>query len=142
MLIRVFDIAPLRQKIDISYFHKIHYNVSMSECIFCKIITGEIPSKKIYEDHEMLAFWDINPAAPVHFLVIPKKHIENLLVLEKVDTELIGRLIFLAQELAKEQGCEEKGGRFVINAKSDGCQSVDHLHIHFIGGRSLGWPPG
>jgi len=114
----------------------------MSGCIFCKIIEGAIPAKKIFEDDEMLAFHDINPKAPVHFLVIPKKHIENLLVLEADDAALAGRLLHKAQELAKQLGCEEKGGRFVINAKSDGGQTVDHLHIHFLGGRSLGWPPG
>ena len=114
----------------------------MSNCIFCKIIAGEIPCSKLYEDDEMLAFLDINPAAPVHFLVIPKKHIENLLAIEADDAGLIGRMFFKAQELAKQNGCEERGGRFVINAKKDGGQTVDHLHIHFIGGRSLGWPPG
>ena len=111
-------------------------------CIFCKIIAGEIPAGKIYEDDEMLAFFDVNPVAPVHFLVIPKKHIENMLALEAEDAALIGRLFYKAQELAKQQGCEEKGGRFIVNAKSDGGQTVHHLHIHFIGGRSLGWPPG
>ncbi|MDR0321024.1 MAG: histidine triad nucleotide-binding protein [Treponema sp.] len=114
----------------------------MSNCLFCKIIAGEIPGKKLYEDDEMLAFFDINPMAPVHFLVIPKKHIESLLELEASDAALLGRLLHKAQELAKEQGCEEKGGRFVINAKKDGGQTVDHLHIHFLGGRALGWPPG
>ena len=114
----------------------------MSDCIFCKIIAGEIPAKKIYEDGEMLAFLDINPASPVHFLVVPKKHVNNLFELEEADTVLIGRLLFKAKELAKEQGCEEKGGRFVINTKKDGGQTVDHLHIHFLGGRALGWPPG
>ena len=120
----------------------------MSNCLFCKIIAGEIPCKKLYEDEEMLAFLDINPMAPVHFLVIPKKHINNLLELEAQDAGLIGRLFFKAQELSKmplapqSAGCEEKGGRFVINAKSDGGQTVDHLHIHFLGGRALGWPPG
>ena len=114
----------------------------MNNCLFCKIIAGEIAAKKLYEDDEMLAFYDINPVAPVHFLVIPKKHIENLLELEVSDVSLIGRLFHKIQELAKLEGCEEKGGRFVINAKKDGGQTVDHLHIHFIGGRSLGWPPG
>ena len=114
----------------------------MSNCIFCKIIKGEIPSKKIYEDDEMFAFADINPMAPVHFLVIPKKHITSLLELEAQDTGLAGRLLHKAQELAKEQGCKENGARFVINAKRDGGQTVDHLHIHVLGGRSLGWPPG
>ena len=118
----------------------------MSECIFCKIIRGEIPSRKIYEDDEMFAFTDINPAAPVHFLVIPKKHIPSLLELETEDIGLAGRLLHKAQELAKEPGagggCGQNGARFVINAKRDGGQTVDHLHIHVLGGRALGWPPG
>jgi histidine triad (HIT) family protein len=114
----------------------------MNNCLFCKIVAGEIPSQKLYEDDEILVFKDINPIAPVHFLIIPKKHIENLLVLEAQDTALIGRLFYKAQEIAKQQGCEKNGGRFVINAKKDGGQSVDHLHIHFLGGRSLSWPPG
>jgi histidine triad (HIT) family protein len=114
----------------------------MSNCLFCKIIAGEIPGKKIYEDDEILAFHDINPKAPVHFLVIPKKHIENMLEVEESDAVLIGRLFHKAKELAKELGCEQKGGRFVINAKADGGQTVNHLHIHFLGGRALGWPPG
>jgi histidine triad (HIT) family protein len=114
----------------------------MSDCLFCKIIAGEIPSKKLYEDDDMYAFLDINPMAPVHFLVVPKKHIVNLMELQAEDAALIGRLLHKAQEIAKQQGCEEKGGRFVINTKSDGGQTVDHLHIHFLGGRALGWPPG
>jgi histidine triad (HIT) family protein len=114
----------------------------MSDCIFCKIIAGEIPCKKIYEDDEMLAFNDINPMAPVHFLLIPKKHIRNMMEIKDEDAALIGRLFFRAQELAKQQGCEAKGGRFVNNAKTDGGQTVDHLHIHFLGGRAMGWPPG
>ncbi len=114
----------------------------MSDCIFCKIIKGEIPGKKIYEDDEMLAFHDITPMAPVHFLLIPKKHIKSLLDLEAEDIALAGRLLGKARELAKEQGCAENGARFVINAGRDGGQTVDHLHIHVLGGRALGWPPG
>ena len=114
----------------------------MSDCLFCKIIAGEIPSRKIYEDDEMFAFYDINPMAPLHFLIIPKKHISNIFELEEADAALVGRLFFRAREIAKELGCEEKGGRFLNNAKSDGGQTVDHLHIHFLGGRALGWPPG
>ena len=114
----------------------------MSDCIFCKIIAGQIPSEKIYEDDEMLAFNDTNPQAPVHFLLIPKKHIKSLMDIEPEDGALVGRLLLKAQELAKEQGCEEKGARFVINAKRHGGQTVDHLHIHILGGRFLGWPPG
>jgi histidine triad (HIT) family protein len=112
----------------------------MSDCIFCKIITGEIPGSKIYEDEEMLAFHDITPQAPVHFLLIPKKHIPNIMEME--DSALAGRLILKARELAKELNCGETGARFVINCKSDGGQTVDHLHIHVLGGRMLTWPPG
>ena len=117
----------------------------MSDCIFCKIIKGEIPSKKVYEDEELLAFHDLNPQAPVHFLVIPKKHIRNIMELHTAkadDTALVGRLFFKAQELAKSNGCAEKGARFVINCKTDGGQTVDHLHCHVLGGRFMKWPPG
>ena len=113
----------------------------MSDCLFCKIIAGEIPCSKIYEDAQMLAFHDINPMSPVHFLVIPKKHIANLMEIGE-DAALVGSLLEKAQDLAKQQGCEQKGARFVINAKSDGGQTVDHLHVHVLGGRALGWPPG
>jgi histidine triad (HIT) family protein len=114
----------------------------MSDCIFCKIIAGEIPCKKIYEDEEILAFHDVSPQAPVHFLLVPKRHIRNIMELDAADTDLLGRLLFKAQELAVRQGCAEKGARFVINCKDDGGQTVDHLHVHVLGGRPLGWPPG
>ncbi|GHV85255.1 histidine triad nucleotide-binding protein [Spirochaetia bacterium] len=114
----------------------------MSDCIFCNIIAGEIPSKKIYEDDDMLAFHDISPQAPVHFLVIPKKHIPNVMEAKPEDALLLGKLLHKAQTLLAEQGCAEKGGRFVVNCKSDGMQTVEHIHLHVFGGRSLGWPPG
>ena len=114
----------------------------MSDCLFCKIIKGEIPSKKVYEDEEFFAFHDISPQAPVHFLVIPKKHIPNMMELKASDSALMGKLLYKAQELAKIQGCEEAGCRFVINCKSHGGQTVDHLHLHVLGGRQLIWPPG
>jgi histidine triad (HIT) family protein len=114
----------------------------MDDCIFCKIAKGEIPSKKIFEDDELLAFHDVSPQAPVHFLVIPKKHIRNIMEIEPGDAALTGKLLDKAQELAAELGCAEKGARFVINCKSDGGQTVDHLHVHVLGGRALGWPPG
>ena len=114
----------------------------MKDCIFCKIAAGEIPSKKIYEDEEMLAFFDVNPQAPVHFLLVPKKHIQSIMDIDEDDSGFIGRLIVKAQDLAKELGCGEMGARFVINAKRHGGQTVDHLHIHILGGRYLGWPPG
>ena len=114
----------------------------MENCLFCKIIEGTIPSKKIYEDEELFAFHDVNPQAPVHFLVIPKRHIRNIMELEAGDSALLGRLLFKAQELAQSLDCGEKGARFVINCKSHGGQTVDHLHCHVLGGRFLAWPPG
>ena len=114
----------------------------MNECVFCKIIKGEIPSKKVYEDDELLAFYDLNPQAPVHILLIPKKHIENIMEADAADSALLGRLLFRAQELAKSSGCAEKGARFVINCKSHGGQTVDHMHCHILGGRFMIWPPG
>jgi histidine triad (HIT) family protein len=114
----------------------------MTDCIFCRIIRGEIPSNKVFEDEEILAFHDLNPQAPVHFLVIPKKHIRNIMELEATDVALMGKLLFKAQELAKDLGCGEMGGRFVINCKSHGGQTVDHIHCHFLAGRFMAWPPG
>ena len=114
----------------------------MDDCIFCKIIKGEIPSKKIFEDDDIFAFHDINPAAPIHFLVIPKRHIPNIMETEANDSALLGKLLLKAQELAAELGCGEKGFRLTINCKSHGGQTVDHLHLHILGGRQLAWPPG
>jgi len=114
----------------------------MNECVFCKIINGEIPSNKVFEDDEFLAFQDLNPQAPVHFLVVPKKHIKNIMELETADVGLMGRLLFKAQELAQKNGCAENGARFVINCKSHGGQTVDHIHCHVLGGRFMIWPPG
>ena len=114
----------------------------MDNCIFCKIVKGEIPSKKAYEDDEIMAFHDLNPQAPLHLLVIPKKHIANIMEMELDDQSLIGRLVYRAQEIAKSEGCGEMGARFVINCKSHGGQTVDHLHVHILGGRFLTWPPG
>ncbi|MDR3171611.1 MAG: histidine triad nucleotide-binding protein [Treponema sp.] len=114
----------------------------MDTCIFCNIVSGAIPAKRLYEDDELVAFHDVSPQAPVHFLVIPKRHIQNIMELAPGDVALVGRLLHKAQELAVELGCAEKGARFVINCKSDGGQTVDHLHIHVLGGRPLAWPPG
>ncbi|MDR0447862.1 MAG: histidine triad nucleotide-binding protein [Treponema sp.] len=114
----------------------------MGDCLFCNIIAGKIPSKKIYEDDDLLAFHDISPQSPVHFLVIPKKHIANLMETIPEDVSLLGKMLHRAQELLTEQGCSEKGGRFVINCKSHGMQTIDHLHLHVLGGRRLRWPPG
>ncbi len=114
----------------------------MSDCIFCKIIKGEIPSKKLYEDDDMVAFFDVNPQAPIHFLVIPKRHIPSVMETNSDDAYLLGRLLYTAQHLAQEAGCDQKGMRIVINCKEDGGQTVDHLHVHVLGGRQMDWPPG
>jgi len=105
----------------------------MSDCIFCKIAKGEIPSQKVYEDEDVFAFRDINPAAPIHFLIIPKKHITSLADATAEDAALLGKMINLVPKLAKENGCLG-GFRTVINTGKDGGQVVPHLHIHVLGG--------
>ena len=114
----------------------------MTDCIFCKIARGEVPADKVYEDGEILAFHDIDPASPVHCLIVPKKHIDNLAALEEEDAPMAGRLLFRAKEVAKTLGCGESGARFVVNSGAHGGQTVDHLHIHVLGGRRHLWPPG
>ena len=110
----------------------------MEDCIFCKIIDKEIPSTVVYEDKEILAFRDINPMAPVHILVIPKKHISNLNEIEKEDEAVIGKIYTVIKEIAKKEGIAEKGYRVVVNCGKDGGQEVGHLHFHIIGGKKLG----
>lgn len=105
----------------------------MTTCLFCRIAQGEIPSKKVYEDEEVLVFHDIHPAAPVHLLMIPKEHVENLLSVEPRHTALLGKMLALAPRLAREQGATD-GFRIVINNGPDGGQEVYHLHIHVLGG--------
>ncbi len=113
----------------------------MSDCLFCKIVAGEIPAKIIYEDEWMTVFDDISPQAPTHFLVIPKKHISSVNELTSADEELIGKLVVRIGRLTQELGLKD-GYRIVINTGKDGQQTVQHLHLHVLGGRSLQWPPG
>lgn len=113
----------------------------MTDCIFCKIVNGEIPSEKVYEDEYVFAFEDLNPQAPVHTLFVPKKHISHVEEVGEEDSELLGKIFTAINKVAKEKGLED-GSRIVINNKEDGGQSVDHLHFHLLGGRSLQWPPG
>lgn len=107
-------------------------------CIFCKIIKGEIPSSKIYEDEEILAFEDINPAAPIHILVIPKKHITSLAHMQDGDEKLVGKIYKIINEIAEKQGVKEKGYRVIVNCGEDGGQEVGHLHFHLLAGAKLG----
>ncbi|MDM7858800.1 histidine triad nucleotide-binding protein [Thiopseudomonas acetoxidans] len=111
------------------------------DCLFCKITAGEIPAKKIYEDELVVAFHDIAPQAPVHFLVIPKKHISTLNDLTEADRELAGHILYTAQRLANELGCEQ-GYRVTMNCNELGGQTVYHIHMHVLGQRQLTWPPG
>ena len=110
----------------------------MNNCIFCKIINKEIPSNTVYEDDEILAFRDINPVAPVHILVIPKKHISSLIDLKEDDELLIGRIYTVINKIANEEGIDEKGFRVIVNCGEDGGQEVKHLHFHILGGKKLG----
>lgn len=113
----------------------------MSDCLFCKIIAGEIPSTKVYEDDQILAFRDIKPEAPTHILFIPKKHIPNLNQLQEEDQPLLGAMLKVMGEEALRQGLTE-GYRIVSNCGEKAGQTVDHLHFHLLGGRNLHWPPG
>ena len=111
------------------------------DCIFCKIASGEIPSKKVYEDDRVCAFYDLDPQAPVHVLIIPKKHISSIMELDEENADVVSHVFLVAKKLAGELGLE-KGFRIVSNCGEDGGQSVLHLHFHLLGGRSMKWPPG
>ena len=110
----------------------------MEDCTFCKIIKGEIPSTKVYEDDEVLAFNDINPAAPIHILVIPKKHINSLAEIEKEDEILIGKIYGVINKIAEEKGFKENGYRVIVNCGKDAGQEVMHLHFHVLAGAKFG----
>ena len=110
--------------------------------IFTKIINKEIPADILYEDDDILAFRDINPQAPIHFLVIPKKEIRTLNDIEEDDKDLIGKLFIIAKELAKSEGISEEGYRTIFNCNEHGAQTVYHIHLHVLGGRQMTWPPG
>ena len=110
----------------------------MKECLFCKIVNKEIPSTVVYEDDEILAFKDINPIAPVHILVIPKKHYNDITELPEIEAEIIAKIHVVINKIAKEQGISETGFRIINNCKEDGGQEVKHIHFHLIGGKKLG----
>ena len=108
------------------------------DCLFCKIIKGEIPSNKVYEDEEILAFKDINPVAPIHILVIPKKHIDSLAHMEKEDEMIVGKIYGVINKIAEEQGFKENGYRVIVNCGKDAGQEVMHLHFHLLAGTKFG----
>ena len=114
----------------------------MDDCLFCKIIAGDIPADRVFENERILAFRDLNPQAPTHILIIPKLHIPTLNDLQPEHSELTGELILTASELAKKEGIAEAGYRTGFNCNDAGGQSVYHIHLHLLGGRTFGWPPG
>jgi histidine triad (HIT) family protein len=114
----------------------------MTDCIFCKIIAGDIPADIVYDDEQVLAFRDIQPQAPVHVVIIPKRHIATLNDLSSADAELVGRLYSAAKQVANELGVAQSGYRTLINCNRDAGQYVMHVHMHLLAGRPMGWPPG
>jgi len=111
-------------------------------CLFCKAARGELPIKKLYEDDEVLGFADLYPQAPLHALFIPKRHIATVDALEEADSTLVGRLVWAAARMAREEGHADDGYRLVFNCNAHGGQTVFHLHLHLLAGRPLAWPPG
>lgn len=112
------------------------------DCLFCKIVAGDIPSAKVYEDEKVYAFRDIEPQAPVHILIIPKEHIASANELTEENASVVGHIFAVAAKIAKDEGIADGGYRIVNNCGQDGGQTVGHLHFHMLGGRSLQWPPG
>jgi histidine triad (HIT) family protein len=113
-----------------------------TDCIFCRIAAGEIEAKVVHRDEDTVAFRDTNPQAPTHVLVIPRRHIPSIDALAPGDAEAVGKLFLAARAIARDEGIHESGYRVVMNCGSDAGQSVDHIHLHLLGGRGMKWPPG
>lgn len=114
----------------------------MNDCLFCKIIAGKVPANIVYEDSEAIAFEDISPQAPLHILLVPKKHIATSLDITGEDESLIGHLFRIAGRIARERGIAQRGFRLLMNTNAEAGQSVYHIHLHLLGGRQMHWPPG
>ncbi len=114
----------------------------MEDCLFCKMVAGDIPCNRVYEDESVLAFGDIDPKAPTHVLVIPKKHIESINVLKDEEKALMGEMVMAGQKIARDEGIDKSGFRTVFNTNAHGGQTVFHIHMHLLGGRQMTWPPG
>jgi histidine triad (HIT) family protein len=115
---------------------------TMTDCLFCKIRDGEIPGDIVYEDDDILAFRDVNPQAPTHILIIPKKHIATINDLEDADIAVSGRMMLVAKQIAADEGIDQEGYRLVFNCNEGAGQAVFHIHMHVLGGRGMSWPPG
>ncbi len=114
----------------------------MSDCLFCRIVAGEVPAKVVHQDDEVVAFRDIDPKAPTHVLLVPRRHIPSLRETADADAALLGRMIMIARDLAVREGIDGSGYRVVINSGPQAGQSVFHVHVHLLGGRAMAWPPG
>lgn len=114
----------------------------MNDCLFCKIVSGEIETNMIFEDEDVIAFPDINPQAPIHILIIPKKHIPSVSEADEGDIPILGKILYRASQIARQEDIEETGYRLVINNGENAGMEVDHLHLHLLGGRKMNWPPG
>jgi histidine triad (HIT) family protein len=114
----------------------------MTDCLFCKMVSGEIKPDTVYEDDRVLAFRDINPQAPTHVLIIPKQHVATLNDLDASNSDLVGAMLLAAGQVAQQEGFAEQGYRTVMNCNDDGGQTVFHIHLHLLGGRPMRWPPG
>lgn len=114
----------------------------MQDCVFCRIVAKEVQSRIAYEDEDVVAFHDINPQAPIHVLIVPRRHIPTLNDATESDQVLLGKMILVAQKLAKELGIADEGYRLVFNTNRGAGQSIFHIHLHLLGGRPLHWPPG
>lgn len=114
----------------------------MSDCLFCKLINGDIPTDIVYQDDDIFAFRDVNPQAPTHILVIPKQHIATINDADESHQAVLGKLVLTAKKIAQQQSLADDGYRLVINCNQDGGQTVFHIHLHLLGGRLLSWPPG
>jgi histidine triad (HIT) family protein len=116
--------------------------LSQTSCLFCRIAAGEIPAEVVRSDPDVVAFRDLHPQAPTHILLIPRRHVPSVREMSEEDAHLMGKLFMMARDLAREEGIEEGGYRLVVNAGSDAGQTVFHIHLHLLGGRGMGWPPG
>ena len=116
--------------------------MASSDCLFCKLVAGDVPADVVHDGERLLAFRDISPQASVHVLIVPKEHVTSLADAEDGHRAMLGDMLLLARDIALAEGVSEAGYRTVINTGRDGGQSVGHLHLHLLGGRSLGWPPG
>ena len=114
----------------------------MNDCLFCAIVAGDVPSDRVHEDDDVIAFRDINPQAPVHVLVIPREHVASAAELTPAQDPMWSRLLHVAQQVAEGEGIDDDGYRVVTNIGANGGQTVGHLHLHVLGGRAMGWPPG